>query len=447
MTQHTREGWRSRIVGHGEEAPDQLLANPLNFRVHPKAQQDALAGVLDEVGWVQDVIVNQRTGHLIDGHLRVSLAISKDEPMVPVVYVDLDEHEERLILATIDPLSAMAATDSVKLDELLREVITGDAAVQAMLSDLAESAGILNKPPATEDPGAQIDRAEELRQKWGTERGQLWTIGRHRLLCGDSTSAEDVARLMGGERAQGSFTSPPYAEQRKERYQGVPASEYVEWWDGIQSCVRSILKADGSFFVNIKPHCEDGERVLYVVDLLLAMRRHWGWRFVDELCWIRPGLPGHWPNRLRNEWEPVYQFGISTDIKFRPEHAGRVSSDVPRGKGGLAKSTGGNWTLADGMPTEKGIAQPGNVIRAARRDEEPLEHAAAFPVALPSFFLLAYSDDGDIWFEPFSGSGTTLVAAEQTGRIGYGMELEPKYVAVALERLAGMGLEPRLSDG
>lgn len=142
--QRAREGWRSRIVAHGEEAPDQLLANPLNFRVHPKAQQDALAGVLSEVGWVQDVIVNQRTGHVIDGHLRVSLAISKDEPMVPVVYVDLDEHEERLILATIDPLSAMAATDSVKLDELLREVSTGDAAVQAMLSELAESAGIVS---------------------------------------------------------------------------------------------------------------------------------------------------------------------------------------------------------------------------------------------------------------------------------------------------------------
>jgi ParB-like chromosome segregation protein Spo0J len=116
----TNAPWRSRIVGHGEEAPDQLLANPLNFRVHPKPQQGALAGVLDEVGWVQDVIVNQQTGHVIDGHLRVSLAISRNEPSIPVVYVDLNEAEEKLILATIDPLSAMAATDAEKLDELLR---------------------------------------------------------------------------------------------------------------------------------------------------------------------------------------------------------------------------------------------------------------------------------------------------------------------------------------
>jgi ParB-like chromosome segregation protein Spo0J len=140
----TQTPWRSRIIGHGEEAPDQLLANPLNFRIHPKPQQDALAGVLNEVGWVQDVIVNQRTGHVIDGHLRVSLAISRQEPSIPVVYVDLNEHEEKLILATIDPLSAMAATDRDQLSALLSEVSTGDAALRAMLSDLADSAGIPN---------------------------------------------------------------------------------------------------------------------------------------------------------------------------------------------------------------------------------------------------------------------------------------------------------------
>lgn len=76
--------WRSRIIGHGEEAPDQLLANPRNWRIHPKAQQDALTDALDQVGWVQDIIVNQRTGHVIDGHLRISLAISQQEKTVPM---------------------------------------------------------------------------------------------------------------------------------------------------------------------------------------------------------------------------------------------------------------------------------------------------------------------------------------------------------------------------
>ena len=77
--------WQNRIVGHADVAPDQLVANPSNWRLHGKAQQAALAGALDEVGWVQQVIVNQQTGHLIDGHLRVELARAANEP-VPVVY-------------------------------------------------------------------------------------------------------------------------------------------------------------------------------------------------------------------------------------------------------------------------------------------------------------------------------------------------------------------------
>src|SRR3972149_521978 len=101
-------GWGNRIVGAGEEAPDQLLANPGNWRLHPRNQQAALAGALDTVGWVQQVMVNRRTGFVVDGHARVALAISRNEPSVPVLYVDLSPDEEALVLATLDPLSAMA---------------------------------------------------------------------------------------------------------------------------------------------------------------------------------------------------------------------------------------------------------------------------------------------------------------------------------------------------
>lgn len=143
-----KTNWRNRIVGSGIEAPDQLLANPLNWRIHPKAQQEALAGALDEVGWVQEVIVNQRTGHLVDGHLRVTLAMRRDEPSIPVKYVDLDEREEALVLATLDPISAQASADAAKLDELLRGVSTGSAALQDLLSELSASAGLT--PPNVE---------------------------------------------------------------------------------------------------------------------------------------------------------------------------------------------------------------------------------------------------------------------------------------------------------
>lgn len=200
-TQHTSE-WRNRVTAHGEEVPDQPLANPRNWRVHPRAQQDALAAVLDQVGWVQDVIVNQRTGHVVDGHARIALAISKQEPGIPVVYVDLDEDEERLILASLDPLSAMAATDHDAIRELLAEISVDDDALLAMFEKVSPG----NRNGGNTDPDAVPDVPEQST----VQRGEVYVLGEHRLMCGDSTSPDDVARLMVGERATLLATDPPY---------------------------------------------------------------------------------------------------------------------------------------------------------------------------------------------------------------------------------------------
>ena len=127
---------RSRIVGHGEEVPDQLLANPANWRIHPKAQQDAMVGVLEQIGWVQSVIVNRTTGHLVDGHMRVSLALREGVSSIPVAYVELTEEEEALVLATLDPMSALAVTDRDKLAELLADVTPDSAELEKFLSNL-----------------------------------------------------------------------------------------------------------------------------------------------------------------------------------------------------------------------------------------------------------------------------------------------------------------------
>lgn len=148
--------FRNRIVGSGEERPDQLLANPRNWRIHPKAQQDALAGVLSEVGWVQEVVVNQRTGYVVDGHLRVALAISEGEESVPVKYVDLSEEEEALVLATLDPIGAMAASDREQLASLIEGIETDG--VKDLLAKIAEDEGIA--PPAFEPVG--IDEQGQL---------------------------------------------------------------------------------------------------------------------------------------------------------------------------------------------------------------------------------------------------------------------------------------------
>ena len=145
--------WRNRIVGYSEEEPDQLLANPSNWRIHPAAQQNALSGVLKEVGLVQNVVANRTTGHLVDGHLRVMLAMRENQPVVPVTWVELSEEEEHLILASLDPLAAMATADAGALDALLSSVQSGGAAVTAMLAELAARSSI----PDPDTWGAAFD--------------------------------------------------------------------------------------------------------------------------------------------------------------------------------------------------------------------------------------------------------------------------------------------------
>ena len=271
----------------------------------------------------------------------------------------------------------------------------------------------------------------------------------HKLICGDCTDAAVVARLMGGEKANGAFTSPPYAMQRKDTYGGTPTGEYVDWWEGVQACVRSVLAEDGSFFVNIKPHCEDGERVLYVFDLVLAMQRRWGWKFVDELCWRNTanGVPGAWNNRFKNAFEPVYHFSIGV-VCFFPDAVSEKSEFSfsysphdkfsPTGSGFIGKEKPGGY--------KSGLARHSNVVEA--KAESAGIHSAPFPVGLPEFFIKAYSDIGDIWFEPFAGSGTTGIACEQLGRKARMVEISPAYCAVILQRWADMtGKMPVLIDG
>ena len=130
--------YENKIIGTGTEHPEQLLANPNNWRIHPKGQQDALESLLDDVGWVQNIIVNQRTGHVVDGHMRAAVAISRNETEVPVVYVDLTDDEERKVLASLDPIGAMAVTDKDVLSDLISDLTMTDVLDELVRSVAAE---------------------------------------------------------------------------------------------------------------------------------------------------------------------------------------------------------------------------------------------------------------------------------------------------------------------
>jgi len=134
--------WKNRIVGEGVQRADWFIANPRNWRIHPQTQQDALAGALEEIGWIQRVIVNKTTGCVIDGHMRVSLALSRgDETPIPYTEVELSDDEEALALSIFDPISAMAGTDAEKLNELIKSVDPQSQAIADLLAQMATEHG------------------------------------------------------------------------------------------------------------------------------------------------------------------------------------------------------------------------------------------------------------------------------------------------------------------
>lgn len=377
--------WRSRIIGHGEEAPDQLLANPRNWRIHPKAQQDALAGVLDEVGWVQDIIVNQRTGHVVDGHARVAIAISRDEPTVPVVYVDLSLEEEGLILATLDPLSAMAGKDEELLRDLLASVETDSEAVQTML------AGLVTRGPAAglTDPDDVPVVTEPI-----SKLGDLWLLGEHRLLCGDSTKAEDVARLMGGEQAAAVLTDPPYGMNLD-----------TDWSNARGSMRESAHGTRGNTY----------ERVIGDADAFDPTPLFEAWGYCQEIFlfgadYYAESIPNRnagswlvWDKRKESQSEAI---GSEFELCWSKAHHKR-------------RMLRHDWF---------GFLSSANGSEARNR-----EHPTQKPTTLIQDIIEQWIK-GQIIIDPFLGSGTTLIACERLGRRCYAMEIEPRYVDVAVKR-------------
>lgn len=411
--------WQSRIIREDVVDADQLLANPYNWRIHPKAQQDALASVLDTVGWVQRIIVNARTGHVVDGHLRASLAISRGE-QVPVAFVDLTEDEERLILATIDPLAGMAATDAEMLEGILAdlretELVQGDDGLDALLHSIAAGADVpYGEYDVPDDPGPQLDRAEELRDQWGTERGQVWSVpsvtvpGRsHRVMCGDATSEADVATLMQGEKAQAIVTDPLYGV----RYEGGR--------NPVSNVPRDSLKGDDSPDLYFP--------FLYIWLSFTTAR-------ATFYLWFA-GREGH------SVFDAVRKAGLMVRAlivwnKIDAHYGNFMAQYMQKHEPCLYCVRGStDWYGPANEVSVWDIKQPTtNPNHPTEKPAECMGRPIANSVA-----------PGGLAADGFIGSGTTVVAAEQLGRICYGMDIEPKYVAVTLQRLADMGLVPELT--
>jgi DNA modification methylase len=345
-----------------------LTPNPKNWRTHPKAQADALRGILAEVGYADALLARELPDGsliLVDGHLR---AETTPEQEVPVLVLDIDEAEADKLLLSIDPLAALAETNAVALDALLREVDTGSEGLQQMYADLAEAADLYQ-----DDKEVVEDEVPEPPVDPITKPGDLWLLGDHRLLCGDSTKTDDVERLMAGKTADAVVTDPPY---------GIGFSydthdDDRDAWFQLMNKVVPMLRSMARFVV--MPSCG--------IDRI-------GWWYKHHepdwmMCWYK-GSPGHLSKVGFNDWESHLVWG-------RPP---KQMHDYWQTKCGFH---------VDGHPCPK-----------------PVEYSAWLVER-------AVERDGLI-YEPFCGSGTTLIAAEQLGRKCHGMEISPAYCDVIVKR-------------
>ncbi len=428
---------------------DALIPYARNPRTHTDAQVAKIAASLVEYGWTNPVLVDGDNG-VIAGHGRLSAARKLGLTEVPVIELAHLSPTQRRAYAISDNRLALdagwdeelLALEFAELSEAGYDLaLTGfeDAEIEALVIGqmTGESDGTeQNQEQDGNDPAA-ADEVPDAPIVPVSRAGDVWALGAHRLICGDAADPAVVAPLMQGEKAALCFTSPPYGNQRDYTSGGVAD------WDGLMRGVfaRVPMTEDGQVLVNLGLIHRDNEVIPYW-DGWLSWMRTQGWRRFAWYVWDQgPGMPGDWAGRMAPSFEFVFHFNRRSrkPNKIVPcKHAGQESHLRADGSSTAMRSKEGEvggWTHA-GQPTQDHRI-PDSVIRVMRHKGkigQDIDHPAVFPVALPEFILQAYSNPGDVVFEPFGGSGTTMLAAQRTGRHCRSVEIAPEYVDVTIKR-------------
>lgn len=428
----TKVAFKNRIVGQGTDSPDNLLANPFNWRIHSDYQKTVLEGALEQIGWIQQIIVNQRTGHIIDGHLRAKLAIDRGEPAVPVIYVDLTEDEEKLALATIDPIAALATTDQEKLDDILK-------AIEAQNEALAEFLGTLASAPTLQswerNGNTDDDDVPPVQPVIITKPGDVWILGQHRLVCTDCTDREAVQAAFNGEQADMVWTDPPYNVDYGAK------NEFLNRFDKGRrktSKIENDKLTDAAFqaflvaaFRTAAAMTKDGAP-LYIAHSdseAPAFRRAIeaaGLVYKQNLVWVK----NHF---ALSRWD------------YHPQHepiiyAKKDGAPCPWYGDRTGKSVIDQFDI-DGMSHEEAIKALKAIAAAFEtsviRHDKPAAndvHPTMKPVGLITPMIFNSSKQGDIVLDIFGGSGSTLIAAEKLSRRCFVTEKQPEYCDVIIRR-------------
>ena len=410
-----------------------LIPYARNSRTHSDAQVDQIAASIREWGWTVPVLCDEEGG-IIAGHGRVLAAKKLGLADVPVMTAaGWSEAQKRAYVIADNKLTENGGWDNDILRVELAELQGLDFDLSLTGFDDDALANLLNDPTqGLTDP----DAVPEAPAVPVAVPGDIWLLGKHRLRCGDSTSADDVAALCGDHPCDLVFTSPPYAQQRDYG----AAKEHVSDWDSLMNGVFSILpvKAGAQVLVNLGLVHSENEWIPYWSDWIEWMRSA-GWRRFAWYVWDQgSGLQGNWKGRLAPSHEFIFHFNGKSvapnkHVPKKPENI-----KVKRGKGnGLRKKDGIVRDATSPLAYANTHKIADSVIRVNRhhgRVSKSGSHPAVFPVALVEEMLASYAKVGDLFYEPFCGAGTAIIACEKFGAECRGMELDPTYVDVAVKR-------------
>jgi DNA modification methylase len=392
-------------------------------RLHPRnpKQHDigAIVQSYQHHGYVANGVLDSRTGLFLAGHGRVeALSMMQKQKMeaprgirnggadwlVPVQVGYESESDEAALayLAADNKLTELGGWDEVALADMLQEIHnSGEIALEASgfdaddLDTLLNDLGMMEEP--TPDPGAQVDRAAELQEKWQVQRGDVWQVGRHRVMCGDSTCAEDVDRLMSGVKADAVVTDPPFAV-RNDGWDIFGSEEdfvaFTALWLGN---IKPFANVIASFMAdkNIPQLLEAADRNLLLYRRALIWRKPPGSQFAGA------SLDGFW-----FDFEIIQVFG-------KPSFSPRKDTQM---------------------------------ACLEYRTITGQEHGCEKPIELLIDIIEGYSEKNKIVVDLFLGTGTVMAACEMSQRACFGIEIDPKYCAVILQRMSDFGLQPKRID-
>lgn len=383
---------------------ESLIPYARNSRTHSDAQVAQVAASIKEFGFTNPVLLDDENG-IIAGHGRVLAARKLGLDEVPAIRLsDLTETQRRAYVIADNKLALNAGWDLEMLSLEMKDLESLDFDISLIGFDKDELSDLF--PEETTEGLTDEDAIPEAPEEPVTKLGDIWVLGNHRLMCGDSTSIDAIEALMAGINAQLVITSPPYngdtkskhgdyyATNKTQKFYGdngfqdnLGSDEYVDFARSVLSNCFAVT--DGWIFWNVSYNANSRfEYIKQIQDHLDFL--------MEQVCWKKSSnfpLKGS----MMRQWEPIYVF--STNKKPLA----------------LEEVTGNHWDISN-------------------TNAQHENHKACFPIALPEKAITIFDERVKVVFEPFGGSGTTLIACEKTNRHGRLMELDPKYCDVIIKR-------------